>query len=111
MVDPAALAGSRASRESEQPPRTFPNVLGGFHLLADPIYTVFAVNCHIEGGQLRCGALYMEPLIQERVVTLSSEQVRMRVELPAQSLHRPVPTYGWDVELLIVGEPLPPAAA
>lgn len=76
-------------------------------LLLDPINTVFAVNCRVEGSTLHCGALYLEPLIQSQVITLirsADNSATVQVELPPELVNQPSPYRAWEVELPIRNE-------
>ena len=75
-----------------------------FDLLLDPINTVFAVNCRVEGSTLHCGALYLEPQIQSQFIRLSYSDASLMVELPLELLHQPDATRAWDVDLPITDE-------
>lgn len=76
-------------------------------LLLDPINTVFAVNCVVEGSTLHCGALYLEPLIQSHVINLirsADSGATVQVELPPELVNQPAPYRAWEVELPIRDE-------
>jgi hypothetical protein len=70
-----------------------------FDLLLDPICTIFAINCRVSGSTLEIGALYLEPLIQDSLVTLSHEDVTLKAELPLSLLHSPRAFIAVDYEL------------
>lgn len=76
-------------------------------LLIDPISTVFAVNCRVEGSTLHCGALYLEPLIQSHLINLirsADSGANVQVELPPELVNQPTPYRAWEVELPIRDE-------
>lgn len=73
-------------------------------LLLDPINTVFAVNCRVEGSTLHCGALYLEPLIQHHSIRLAYDGDSIEVELPPELVNQPTPYRAWEVELPIRDE-------
>lgn len=72
-----------------------------YDLLLDPINTVFAVNCRVEGTTLHCGALYLEPLIQSQNIRLAYNDASVEVELPEELLNQPAPFRAWSVALSI----------
>lgn len=71
-------------------------------LLIDPINTVFAVNCRIEGASLHCGALYLEPLVQSHLIRLAYGKARYEVELPQGLVNQKEPYKAWDVKLRVI---------
>lgn len=73
-------------------------------LLIDPINTVFAVNCVVEGSTLHCGALYLEPLVQSKSIRLAYGDAKIDVELPGELVGQSVPFKGWDITLRITHE-------
>lgn len=73
-------------------------------LLKDPINTVFAVNCEVEGSTLHCGALYLEPLVQSQFIRLASKTATLDVLIPHELVNKPTPFKAWDVELKIRNE-------
>jgi hypothetical protein len=75
-----------------------------YDLLLDPINTVFAVNCRVEGSTLHCGALYLEPQIQSQFIRLSDKDASLTVELPLELLHRADAARAWDTNLPITDE-------
>lgn len=75
-----------------------------FDLLLDPINTVFAVNCRVEGSTLHCGALYLEPQIQSQLIRLSDRGASLTVELPLELLHQSDATRAWDIDIPITDE-------
>lgn len=75
-----------------------------YDLLHDPIRTVFAVDCTRVGDLLTCGAIFLEPLIQSRVLVLECDTARLLVELPPNLLNQPKAFAGWAVELPITDE-------
>jgi hypothetical protein len=68
-------------------------------LLIDPINTVFAVNCKVEGDALHCGALYLDPLVQRHYIRLSDKSASVVVEIPIEMVNQPAPFRAWDVTL------------
>ena len=75
-----------------------------FDLLLDPINTVFAVNCRVEGSTLHCGALYLEPQIQSQFIRLSDKSASLTVELPSELVLQPDPSRAWEISLRIRDE-------
>lgn len=73
-------------------------------LLIDPINTVFAVNCRVEGDTLHCGALYLEPLVQSKFIRLAYDGTTLEVELPPELTFCPTPLKAWAVSLPILHE-------
>ena len=73
-------------------------------LLIDPINTVFAVNCRVEGSTLHCGALYLEPLVQHHRIRLAYDGATIEVEIPPELVNSPTPHRAWDVALPICNE-------
>ena len=73
-------------------------------LLIDPINTVFAVNCVVEGSTLHCGALYLEPLVQSQFIRLAYDGANLEVELPQELVAQPTPFRAWNVDLQIRNE-------
>jgi len=73
-------------------------------LLIDPINTVFAVNCRVEGTTLHCGALYLEPLVQSQFIRLAYEAATVEIELPPELVNNPTPSRAWNVALPIRDE-------
>jgi hypothetical protein len=73
-------------------------------LLIDPINTVFAVNCRVEGTTLHCGALYLEPLVQSQFIRLAYETATVEVELPPELVNNHAPFRAWNVALPIRDE-------
>lgn len=71
-------------------------------VLHDIFNSVFAVNCHVEGTTLLCGALYVDPQVQFDVIRLSDNTAKLDVELPAELRGQPHATKAWDVPLKIV---------
>lgn len=72
-------------------------------LLRNPINLVYAVNCQIEDTTLRCGALFLEPMIPTSNIRLQSEETQIEIELPEELLNRQESTRAWNIELDIVG--------
>jgi hypothetical protein len=70
-------------------------------LLIDPLRTVFAVNCKVEGATLHCGALYVEPRVPFQVIRLSDNAASIDVSLPDELVNQPTVTTGWSVQLPI----------
>ena len=73
-------------------------------LLIDPINTVFAVNCVVEGSTLHCGALYLEPLVQSQFIRLASNDASVEIEIPTELVNQPTPHRAWQVTLPIRNE-------
>lgn len=73
-------------------------------LLLDPINTVFAVNCRVEGSTLHCGALYLEPLVQSHVIRLAHGDASVEVEIPPELVNQSTPHRAWQVALPIRNE-------
>lgn len=73
-------------------------------LLIDPINTVFAVNCRVEGSTLHCGALYLEPLVQHHRIRLAYDGATIEVELPPELVNQSTPYKGWAIQLRIANE-------
>lgn len=73
-------------------------------ILIDPINTVFAVNCLVEGSTLHCGALYLEPLVQSQFIRLAYDGASVEVELPPELVNQPTPFRAWAVALPIRDE-------
>lgn len=73
-------------------------------LLLDPINTVFAVNCRIEGTTLLCGALYLEPLVQSHLIRLAYGDASLEVEIPTELVNQTTPYRAWQVALPIRNE-------
>lgn len=73
-------------------------------LLIDPVCTVFAVNCRVEGSTLHCGALYLEPLIPYKSIRLAYAGATLDVQLPLDLLNQPAPYRAWNVELSLSHE-------
>ena len=73
-------------------------------ILIDPINTVFAVNCVVEGSTLHCGALYLEPLVQSQFIRLSYDDATVEVELPPELVAQTTPHRAWQVTLPIRDE-------
>lgn len=73
-------------------------------LLIDPINTVFAVNCVVEGSTLHCGALYLEPLVQSQFIRLAYGGANIRIELPTELVGQSQPFRGWNLQLRISDE-------
>lgn len=74
-------------------------------LLIDPINTVFAVNCRVEGDTLHCGALYLEPLVQSHLIRLirsPDSAASVEVELPRELVLQPDAHRAWRVALPII---------
>lgn len=73
-------------------------------LLIDPINTVFAVNCRVEGDTLHCGALYLEPLVQSHLIRLirsPDSAAILEIELPQELTNQPSAHRAWQVALPI----------
>ena len=70
-------------------------------LLIDPINTVFAVNCVVEGSTLHCGALYLEPLVQSQFIRLAYADASVEVEIPPELVNQTTPYRAWQVTLPI----------
>lgn len=71
-------------------------------LLIDPINTVFAVNCRVEGDTLHCGALYLEPLVQShhiRLIRSPDSTAIVDVELSEELTNQPSAYRAWQVAL------------
>lgn len=77
-----------------------------YDLLIDPVCTVFAVNCRVEGSTLHCGALYLEPLVPYKSIRLAYAGATLDVQLPLDLLNQPAPYRAWNVELSLSHEPL-----
>lgn len=73
-------------------------------ILIDPINTVFAVNCVVEGSTLHCGALYLEPLVQSHLIRLAYGDASLEVEIPTELVNQPTPHRAWQVTLPIRNE-------
>jgi hypothetical protein len=73
-------------------------------LLIDPINTVFAVNCVVEGSTLHCGALYLEPLVQSQFIRLAYDGASLEVEIPTELVNQTTPHRAWQVALPIRNE-------
>jgi hypothetical protein len=73
-------------------------------LLLNPINTVYAVNCRVEGSTLNCGALYLEPLIPSQHIRLAYNDASLDVELPLELLNLPDATRAWEVDLPLCDE-------
>lgn len=73
-------------------------------LLIDPINTVFAVNCVVEGSTLHCGALYLEPLVQSQFIRLAYGDASVEVEIPLELVNQTTPHRAWEVTLPIRDE-------
>ncbi len=73
-------------------------------ILIDPINTVFAVNCSVEGSTLHCGALYLEPLVQSQFIRLAYADATVEIELPPELVNQPTPFRAWQVALPIRDE-------
>lgn len=73
-------------------------------LLIDPINTVFAVNCVVEGSTLHCGALYLEPLVQSQFIRLASNDASVEIEIPTELVNQTTPYRAWQVTLPIRDE-------
>lgn len=73
-------------------------------ILIDPINTVFAVNCAVEGSTLHCGALYLEPLVQSQFIRLAYADATVEIELPPELVNQPTPFRAWQVALPIRDE-------
>lgn len=73
-------------------------------LLLDPINTVFAVNCVVEGSTLHCGALYLEPLVQSQFIRLAYGDASVEVEIPLELVNQTTPHRAWEVTLPIRDE-------
>ena len=73
-------------------------------ILIDPINTVFAVNCVVEGSTLHCGALYLEPLVQSHLIRLSYDDATVEIELPPELVAQTAPHRAWQVTLPIRDE-------
>jgi len=73
-------------------------------ILIDPINTVFAVDCRIEGSTLHCGALYLEPLVQSQFIRLAYADATVEIELPPELVNQPTPFRAWQVALPIRDE-------
>ena len=73
-------------------------------ILIDPINTVFAVNCAVEGSTLHCGALYLEPLVQSQFIRLAYADATVEIELPPELVNQTTPFKAWNVELKIRNE-------
>jgi hypothetical protein len=73
-------------------------------ILIDPINTVFAVNCAVEGSTLHCGALYLEPLVQSQFIRLAYDGATVEIELPPELVNQPTPFRAWQVALPIRDE-------
>lgn len=74
-------------------------------LLIDPINTVFAVNCRVEGDTLHCGALYLEPLVQShhiRLIRSPDSGAMLTIELPEELIQQPDAYRAWQVALPIL---------
>lgn len=70
-------------------------------ILIDPINTVFAVNCVVEGSTLHCGALYLEPLVQSQFIRLAYGDASVEIEIPTELVNQPTPYRAWQVTLPI----------
>lgn len=68
-------------------------------ILIDPINTVFAVNCVVEGSTLHCGALYLEPLVQSQFIRLAYGDASLEVEIPPELVNQTTPYRAWQVAL------------
>ena len=68
-----------------------------FDLLLDPINTLFCVNCELMEDHLRVGAIYCEPLLTSKIVTLSDGTDRISIVLPVQLLNQSKPRSAWQV--------------
>ena len=68
-------------------------------ILIDPINTVFAVNCVVEGSTLHCGALYLEPLVQSQFIRLAYGDASLEVEIPPELVNQSTPYRAWQVAL------------
>lgn len=79
-------------------------------ILIDPINTVFAVNCRVEGDTLHCGALYLEPLVQHHRIRLAYDGANLEVELPTELVNQSTPYKGWNIQLRITDEQVQRAA-
>lgn len=77
-----------------------------YDLLIDPVCTVFAVNCRVEGSTLHCGALYLDPLVPYKSIRLAYAGATLDVQLPLDLLNQPAPYRAWNVELSLSHEPL-----
>lgn len=73
-------------------------------ILIDPINTVFAVNCVVEGSTLHCGALYLEPLVQSQFIRLAYGDANVEVEIPLELVNQTTPHRAWQVTLPIRDE-------
>lgn len=73
-------------------------------ILIDPINTVFAVNCVVEGSTLHCGALYLEPLVQSQFIRLAYGDASLEIELPPELVNQATPHRAWQVTLPIRDE-------
>lgn len=73
-------------------------------VLIDPFNTVFAVNCQVEGAALHCGALYLEPLVQGKLIRLSYGSASLNIELPPELVGQPTPQVAWNISLPLQDE-------
>lgn len=70
-------------------------------LLVNPARTVYAVNCHLKGDVLTCGALYVEAGQPHRVIRLADNTAKLDVRIPDDLLDGPTAQRGWNVELQV----------
>lgn len=68
-------------------------------LLMDAAHMVYAVNCQEQEGILRCGALYLEPLVPFKTIRLAYQGASVSVELPDELVNQPEPFRSWSIDL------------
>ncbi len=75
-----------------------------YDLLIDSICTVYAVNCREEGSTLHCGALYLEPLVQDHRIRLAYNGATLTIEIPPELVNQPNSYRAWEVALPLSDE-------
>lgn len=71
-------------------------------LLKNPINLMYAVNCQVDDDTLRCGAIYLEPMIPTPNIRLMHTEGVIEVRLPDELLNRIDSYRAWNLDLPIV---------
>ena len=70
-----------------------------YDLLLNPGRFCWAVNCVVEEGSVRIGALYLEPNVPDPNIRLTDGSDIFDVVLPEEYVRQPVSMRAWSVEL------------
>lgn len=68
-------------------------------LLISVDFTIWAINCRVEGPTLHCGALYVGPQIPFDLIRFAYEGATVDVELPEELRNLRSPVRLWDADL------------